>query len=212
MGVDQGEQTPTRPRDGGGNGCWFRMCASLPLQRRGRGWAGQGASAWRCELPAPAAATDLIRNVSTGPARAGETPSKCHPRGRADLPCRHSGAAQRNRESSDLLLDSGFRRNDGGGGSPALPVPLAQMPVPPSRTFLTPSFRGRVAEPGIQGPEVPQRSRPASCSVLRTGDSRYSSTVRLPRLISAVTCMPEDSAWRTPSRSRYGVFNATSAR
>lgn len=34
------------------------------------------------------------------------------------------------------------------------------------------------------------RSRPASCTVLRTGASRYSSTLRLPCLISATICMP----------------------
>src|SRR4051812_28534952 len=33
-------------------------------------------------------------------------------------------------------------------------------------------------------------SRPASCTVFCTGDSKYSSTVRLPRLTSAVTCIP----------------------
>lgn len=34
------------------------------------------------------------------------------------------------------------------------------------------------------------RSLPASCQALRTGDSRYSATVRVPSMISALVCMP----------------------
>ena len=37
------------------------------------------------------------------------------------------------------------------------------------------------------------RSRPASCQAFLTGESRYSSTVRSPRRISAWVCIPAES-------------------
>src|SRR4051812_4210971 len=55
-------------------------------------------------------------------------------------------------------------------------------------------------------------SRPASCTVFCTGDNRYSITVRLPRLTSAVTCIPGAIRCFRPSLSRYDVFSDTSAR
>jgi len=36
-----------------------------------------------------------------------------------------------------------------------------------------------------------QSSLPASCIVFWMGDNKYSRAVRLPKLISAETCMPE---------------------
>ena len=57
-----------------------------------------------------------------------------------------------------------------------------------------------------------QRSRPASCMVFWMGESRYSRTVRLPRLISAETCMPGLSWYFASSRSRYGAFSDTIVR
>ena len=40
-----------------------------------------------------------------------------------------------------------------------------------------------------------QRSRPASCTDFCTGGIRYSRTVRVPRWISAVTCIPGISVY-----------------
>jgi hypothetical protein len=55
------------------------------------------------------------------------------------------------------------------------------------------------------------RSRPASCQAFLTGDNRYSATVRVPSMISALVCMPAASGNFSPSISRPMVFSVTRA-
>lgn len=56
------------------------------------------------------------------------------------------------------------------------------------------------------------RSRAASCTIFLTGESRYCRTVRVPNLISPVTCMPGDMRYRAPSACRYGVLSEITVR
>ncbi len=57
----------------------------------------------------------------------------------------------------------------------------------------------------------PYRSRPASCQAFRTGDNRYSATLRVPSNTSAEVCMPADRDRRWPSSSRLIFFSTTKA-
>src|SRR6266480_460226 len=58
--------------------------------------------------------------------------------------------------------------------------------------------------------EPDQRSRAASWKALVTGERRYSSTVRVPRWISADTCMPGARLYFSPSAWRYWLLRFTS--
>lgn len=53
-------------------------------------------------------------------------------------------------------------------------------------------------------------SRPASCHALRTGDSRYSITERVPSKISAFDCTPATSIKHWPLISSGRAFSVTS--
>jgi hypothetical protein len=101
-------------------------------------------------------------------------------------------------------LNDSAGRKFAGASAPPLPDHLdTARPVcfTPTVNFEINRFPGgwryfrRCATPMFQRPSaVParrHRSRAASWKALPTGDNRYSSTVRCPSLISAVTCMPD---------------------
>jgi DNA polymerase V len=68
------------------------------------------------------------------------------------------------------------------------------------------------ARPQCRPPPRAQRSRAASWKAFCTGESRYSNTVRVPRWISAETCMPGARRNFSPSTSRNCSFRFTRVR